>query len=85
MDTIIVHGYMSTFGAIHGENKMLIKLTNAADSFLGKPLLLNTDHIISIFEVQLEGTEEVLTQVYADTRESWTVKETVQEIYDMLN
>jgi hypothetical protein len=76
---------MSTFGAIHGENKMLIKLTNASDSFLGKPVLLNTDHIISIFEVQLEGTEEVLTQVYATTKESWTVKETVAEIYAMLN
>jgi len=64
---------------------MLIKLTNAAESYLGKPVLLNTDHIISVFEIQLEGTEEVLTQVYATTKESWTVKETVQEIYAMLN
>jgi hypothetical protein len=76
---------MLIFGAIHGENKMLIKLTNAAESYLGKPVLLNTDHIISVFEIQLEGTEEVLTQVYATTKESWTVKETVQEIYAMLN
>lgn len=63
---------------------MLIKLTNASEQFAGQQLLINTDHIISVFEIKSEGTDELLTHVYAVTKESWLVKEDIETIYKML-
>jgi len=61
---------------------MLIKLTNNAAEFKGKPLLINPEHIMTVFEI--ENDDEVSTNVYSITQQSWNVKETVEEIYKLV-
>jgi hypothetical protein len=61
---------------------MLIKLTNNAEEFKGKPLLINPEHIMTVFEI--ENDDEVSTNVYSITQQSWNVKETVEEIYKLV-
>lgn len=61
---------------------MLIKLTNNAEEFKGKPLLINSEHIMTIFEI--ENDDEVSTNVYSITQQSWNVSETVDEIYALV-
>ena len=63
---------------------MIIKLTNAAKEFKGQPILINTDHIISIFQDTLEvdsKTKEIVSTVYSITQQSWVVTETVDKIF----
>ena len=62
---------------------MIIKLTNNAEEFKGKPLLINSEHIMTVFEVENDD-EEVSTNVYSITQQSWNVQETVDEIYDLV-
>ena len=61
---------------------MIIKLTNNAKEFKGKPLLINPEHIMTVFEI--ENDDEVSTNVYSITQQSWNVKETVEEIYKLV-
>jgi hypothetical protein len=61
---------------------MLIKLTNNAEEFKGKPLLINPEHIMTVFEI--ENDDEISTNVYSITQQSWNVKETVEEIYKLV-
>ncbi len=61
---------------------MLIKLTNNAEEFKGKLLLINPEHIMTVFEI--ENDDEVSTNVYSITQQSWNVKETVEEIYKLV-
>ncbi len=61
---------------------MLIKLTNNAEEFKGKPLLINPEHIMTVFAI--ENDDEVSTNVYSITQQSWNVKETVEEIYKLV-
>lgn len=61
---------------------MIIKLTNNAEEFKGKPLLINTEHIMTVFEI--ENDDEISTNVYSITQQSWNVKETVEEIYKLV-
>ena len=61
---------------------MIIKLTNNAEEFKGKPLLINPEHIMTVFEI--ENDDEVSTNVYSITQQSWNVKETVEEIYKLI-
>ena len=61
---------------------MIIKLTNNAEEFKGKPLLINPEHIMTVFEI--ENDDEVSTNVYSITQQSWNVKETVEEIYKLV-
>ena len=56
----------------------LIKLTNANALFKGKPLLINPDYIVSVFEAELDGRP--VTYVYADTKDSWQVEESMNTI-----
>lgn len=56
----------------------LVKLTNAATTLKGKPLLINSDRIVSVFEAEIDG--EKVTFVYADTKDSWQVKENINTV-----
>lgn len=56
----------------------LIKLTNASTLFKGKPLLINPQYIVSVFESELDG--KTVTFVYADTKDSWQVEEDVNTV-----
>lgn len=73
---------------------MLIKLTNATEEHKGNTLLINPKHIMTVFETVVElPTEnkkkkekvvETITQIYSITQQSWTVKESADEIYKMI-
>jgi len=61
---------------------MIIKLTNNAKDFKGKPLLINTEHIMTAFEV--ENDDETSTNIYSITQQSWIVKESLENIYKLI-
>jgi len=69
---------------------MIIRLTNASKEYPGEPLLINTRHILSVFGIEdireVEGKKEILyvTAIYTVTQQSWTVGESVREIYDLI-
>lgn len=69
---------------------MIIKLTNAVKDHKGKTLLINTRFVVSMFEdtlVEGEGKNKVLdnvTTIYSVTQQSWSVKETIQDIYNLI-
>lgn len=63
---------------------MIIKLTNTIKEYEGKTFLLNTDVIISVYEgVSKEGIPG--TFVYGQNDNTWQVKETVEQIFEMLS
>lgn len=62
---------------------MIIKLTNNAEEFKGKPLLINAEHIMTMFEV--ENDDEVSTNIYSITQQSWVVQESLEEIYKLVS
>lgn len=67
---------------------MIIKLTNASKEYDGKTLLINSRHILSVFEgVKMldDNTVETVTNIYTVTKESWIVKETIEDIYNKVN
>lgn len=61
---------------------MIIKLTNNAEEFKGKPLLINSEHIMTVFEVQ--NDDEISTNIYSITQQSWIVKESLEDIYKLI-
>ena len=69
---------------------MIIKLTNASKEYDGEPLLLNVRHILSVFGTtditEVDGKKEFTypTAIYTITQQSWTVEESVKEIYEMI-
>ena len=69
---------------------MIIKLTNASKEYEGEPLLLNTRHILSVFGVEevkeVDGMKMITypTAIYMITQQSWSVEESVKEVYEMI-
>ena len=62
---------------------MLLKLTNATKGRIGEGLILNTEMILSFFEhKQEDGTQVVIA--YGMNGNSWEVKETIEEIMEMV-
>lgn len=61
---------------------MILKLTNAAVNHQTKSILINTDHIISMFEEEVEGKS--VTVLYSTTKETWHVAEKVNIIYNQI-
>jgi hypothetical protein len=67
---------------------MFIKLTNANPAFAGKPLLIRSDLIVTVYEGMLtheDGSVETITYVFAPPHGEWQVKESVDEVLNMLN
>jgi hypothetical protein len=69
---------------------MIIKLTNMSEGHEGNPLLINARHIISVFETTRDvpgkkKTIENVTNIYTIIQQSWQVKETLDQIYKMIN
>jgi hypothetical protein len=62
----------------------MIKLTNATEKFLNQPFLINPDHILTIFTGPKSDGGGLATFIYAANKESWMVKETVDEIYALI-
>jgi uncharacterized protein YlzI (FlbEa/FlbD family) len=61
---------------------MIIKLTNAVTALQGRALFINTEHIIAIYEAEIE--DKVVTFVYGTTKDSWQVQESIDEIDKIL-
>jgi hypothetical protein len=62
---------------------MLIKLTNANPQLDGELVVLNSEHIITMFEETiLKGTaaEHRITNVYIPPHGTWQVKESLEDI-----
>ena len=67
---------------------MILKLTNASKEFDGKPLLINSRHILSVFEDVItldDKTVEPVTTIYTVTQQSWSVRESVNYIHETIN
>jgi uncharacterized protein YlzI (FlbEa/FlbD family) len=63
---------------------MIIKLTNASPEHEGKPILLNMEHVISIFETTQEISDKTFvnsTNIYTVIQQSWVVKESIETIH----
>ena len=65
---------------------MLIQLTNATQTRKGKPILINTDMIVSIFSENVihSGVEESVTFIHIPPHGTWEVTETVEEIVKLI-
>lgn len=70
---------------------MIIRLTNASKEYEGEPLLLNTKHILSVFGIEevkeVDGVKMITypTSIYTVTQQSWSVEESVKEVYELIN
>jgi uncharacterized protein YlzI (FlbEa/FlbD family) len=62
----------------------MIKLTNTNEKFLNQPFLINPDHILTVFVAPMEDGKGLATFIYSETKESWMVKESIDEIYDLI-
>ena len=62
---------------------MFIKLTNAVDQFDGDPILINVSHIISVTEAVVN--DKTITNIYSTTKENWNVKESIDQVYKLIN
>jgi len=66
---------------------MIIELTNASPEHEGKPILLNTRHMLSAFEITQEISDKTYvtsTNIYMVTQQSWVVKESIEYIYELI-
>jgi hypothetical protein len=70
---------------------MFIKLTNATKEYQGEQLIINIDHILSIFELQEkrldndnEEYEVSVSNLYTITQQSYIVEEPVNVIYKLI-
>ena len=61
---------------------MILKLTNAVTTLQGRALFINTDHIVAMYEAEIQG--KVVTFVYGITKDNWEVQETIDEIDKLL-
>jgi hypothetical protein len=59
---------------------MLIKLTNAAEPFVGKDLLINSIQVLSVFEADI-GDKRV-TVIYGASKDSWQVQESLDDVLE---
>ena len=53
---------------------MFVKLTNAAEGRKGDPILINVNHILSVYENPTDGGS-LQTVIYGFNSLSWTVEE----------
>jgi hypothetical protein len=70
---------------------MFIKLTNATKEYQGEQLIINIDHILSIFELQEKRLDDdnaeyevSVSNLYTITQQSYIVEESVNDIYKLI-
>ena len=67
---------------------MLIKFTNAHPQHLDKPILINSDTIVSVRQgpvVREDSTVNDVTFVFCPPHGTWEVKETIDDILKMIS
>ena len=73
---------------------MILKLTNMSEEHKGNTLLINSDHILTVYETVVEvpsaqvkkkqKTVETVTNIFTTTQQLWTVKEPAEDIYEFI-
>lgn len=66
---------------------MFIKLTNASPAHKDQPVVINTEHIISVHRTEVtreDFSKDTITYVYAGTSGTWEIVETLDEIFEMI-
>jgi hypothetical protein len=70
---------------------MFIKLTNATKEYEGEQLIINIDHVLSIFELQEKRFDDdnveyeiSVSNLYTTTQQSYIVEEPVNVIYKLI-
>jgi hypothetical protein len=76
---------------------MFIKLTNASPQFRDNPVILKKDIIITVFSTEIDigdtnidknivdvFSKEQVTVLFCGASGTWHVKETVDEVFEML-
>lgn len=66
---------------------MLIKLTNAAPTHVDKPIVINSEAIISIRQgpaIREDATVDDVTFVFCPPHGTWEVKESVDDIMKLV-
>lgn len=66
---------------------MFIKLTNASPAHKDQPVVINTEHIISVHRTEVtreDFSKDTITYVYAGTSGTWEIQETLDEIFEMI-
>ena len=61
----------------------MLKLTNAVEQYEGQPLLLNSDFIVSVYGTVDEKDNDI-SVIYSSIQQTWFVKETVEQIFEMM-
>jgi hypothetical protein len=67
---------------------MFISLTNASPDFLGKPVAIRKDLIVSVLENSMtreDGSVDDITLIFVPPHGSWEVQESYAEILEKLN
>lgn len=62
---------------------MILKLTNTTESRKGQDILINMDHIISIYPDEIDGI--AVTIMYSNTQEQWHVAENLETIMKLVD
>ena len=70
---------------------MFIRLTNATKEYQGEQLIINIDHVLSIFELQEKRLDDdnveyevSVSNLYTITQQSYIVEEPVNVIYKLI-
>lgn len=70
---------------------MFIRLTNATKEYEGEQLIINIDHVLSIFELQEKRLDDdnveyeiSVSNLYTTTQQSYIVEEPVNVIYKLI-
>ena len=70
---------------------MFIRLTNATKEYEGEQLIINIDHVLSIFELQEKRLDDdnveyevSVSNLYTITQQSYIVEESVKDIYKLI-
>jgi hypothetical protein len=63
---------------------MLIKLTNYAEPYKGMPLYIETENIMSVYEVPTDDGS-LVTCIYGVSRDTWNVEEGLSQAIKIIN
>lgn len=64
---------------------MFIKLTNFANDYLGDPLYLNVDWIVSVYPTIRDGGSQITTIYGGPLGSTWYVEEGLEQVLKKIN
>lgn len=63
---------------------MLVKFTNSVGNLRGMPIYLNSDQVISVFEIPQDGGS-LITVIFCNPGREWYVEEGLSEAVKIIN